>query len=40
MSKKSIETSDDVSVVTLTYHILRESEVLNSLQSGPEFTQI
>ena len=36
--RKSIETSDDISVATLTHHILRGSEVLNPLQSGPEFT--
>ena len=35
---KSIETSDDISVATLTHHILRASEVLNPLQSGPDFT--
>ena len=38
MSKKSIETSGDISVAILTHHILRGSEVLNPLQSGPEFT--
>ena len=36
--QKSIETSDDISVATLTRHILWGSEVLNLLQSGPEFT--
>ena len=35
---KSIETSDDISVATLTYHILWGSEILYPLQSGPEFT--
>ena len=35
--RKSIETKDDISVAILTHHILR-SEVLNRLQSGPEFT--
>ena len=36
--QKSIETSDDISVATLTHHILRGSEVLNPLQSGPGST--
>ena len=35
---KSIETSGDISVATLTHHILRGSEVLNPLQSDPECT--
>ena len=30
--QKSIETSDDISVATLTYHILRGSEVLNPME--------
>ena len=33
-----METSGDISVATLTHHILEGSEVLNPLQSGPEFT--
>ena len=36
--QKSIETSGDISVATLTHHILQGSEVLNPLQSGPECT--
>ena len=39
MSEKAyIERSGDNSVPTLTHHILRGSEVLNPLQSGPECT--
>ena len=30
--RKSIETSDDISVATLTNHILRRSEVLNPME--------
>ena len=30
--RKSIETSDDISVATLTHHILRGSEVLNPVE--------
>ena len=30
--QKSIETSDDISVATLTNHILRRSEVLNPME--------
>ena len=33
-----LETSGDISVATLTHHILRGSEVLNPLQCGPECT--
>ena len=29
---ESIETSDDISVATLTHHILRGSEVLNPME--------
>ena len=36
--RKCIETSGDISVATLTHHILRGSEVLNPLQCGPECT--
>ena len=36
--RKGIEASGDISVATLTHHILWGSEVLNPLQSGPEFT--
>ena len=32
MSKKSIETIGDISVATLTHHILRGSEVLNPVE--------
>ena len=35
---ENIEASDDISVATLTHHILQGSEVLNPLQSDPEFT--
>ena len=39
MSEKAyVEASGDISVATLTHYILRGSEVLNPLQSGPEFT--
>ena len=38
MFRKSIETSGDISVATLTHHILRGSEVLNPVECTQDHT--
>ena len=38
MDERGLGLQGSISVATLTHHILRGSEVLNSLQCGPECT--